>query len=50
MVETIVTELSTFTTSLGSVATAALVGASAGLLVWVGWRLACKLLNRGVGK
>lgn len=50
MGDIITTELATFDTSLEGVATSALVAASAGLLVWVGWRLACKLLNRGVGK
>ena len=35
---------------LSSVATSALSLAAVGLGVWVGWRLACKLLNRGVGK
>ncbi|MCQ2060356.1 MAG: hypothetical protein MJY47_02075 [Fibrobacter sp.] len=43
-------ELANFSTNLETVATAALTAAAAGLLVWVGWRLACKLLNRGVGK
>lgn len=35
---------------LSSVATTAISTAAIGLAVWVGWRLACKLLNRGVGK
>ena len=43
-------ELASFTTDLTSVATGALAVAAAGLLVWLGWRLACKLSNRGVGK
>lgn len=43
-------ELATFETALTAVATSALTVAAAGLLVWIGWRLACKLSNRGVGK
>lgn len=43
-------ELATFTADLTTVATSALAVAAAGLLVWIGWRLACKLSNRGVGK
>lgn len=42
--------LSTFETDLGTVAQAAITVGAAGLLVWIGWRLACKLPNRGVGK
>ena len=50
MAAEITTALSSFTTSLTTVAGDALVVAAAGLLVWIGWRLACKLTNRGVGK
>lgn len=50
MATAITGELTSFETDLTTVATAALAGAAAGLLVWVGWRVACKLLNRGVGK
>ena len=46
----IIAELATFTTDLTSIATDALKVGAAGLLVWIGWRLACKLPNRGVGK
>lgn len=46
----VVEALSGFTESIGSVASSALTVAAGGLLIWVGWRLACKLLNRGVGK
>ena len=44
------TALSTFSTDLGSVAEAVLPIGAAGLLVWLGWRLACKIPNRGVGR
>ena len=50
MVDAIVTEVTGFTGDLTSVAQAVLPVAAAGLLVWVGWRLACKLTNRGTGK
>jgi hypothetical protein len=50
MASTITGALSTFTTDLTTVATSAIAVGAAGLLVWVGWRLACKLTNRGVGK
>lgn len=50
MASAITSELTSFTTDLTSVATGALAVAAAGLLVWIGWRLACKLSNRGVGK
>lgn len=50
MAAAITGELSTFTTDLTTVAAGALAVAAAGLLVWIGWRLACKLSNRGVGK
>lgn len=50
MASAITGELTSFETDLTAVATGALVAAASGLLVWLGWRLACKLLNRGVGK
>lgn len=50
MAEAISTSLTSFTTDLTTVATSAIAVGAAGLLVWVGWRLACKLTNRGVGK
>lgn len=50
MVEAITGSLSSFATDLASVAGDVLPVAAAGLIVWVGWRLACKLTNRGVGK
>lgn len=42
--------ISSFTTDLTSTSSAALGVAAAALLVWVGWRLVCKLTNRGTGK
>lgn len=42
--------LTDFVSSLGDIAPVALGAGAAGLLAWVGWRLACKLINRGVGK
>lgn len=50
MVSAITTSLASFGTDLASVAGTVLPYAAGGLLVWVGWRLACKLTNRGVGK
>lgn len=50
MASLITTELESFNTSLESVATKALAVGAAALLVWIGWRLACKIPNRGVGK
>ena len=50
MASAITGQLSTFTTDLTTVASSAIAVGAAGLLVWVGWRLACKLTNRGVGK
>lgn len=50
MAAAITGELTDFVTDLSAVATSALAVAAAGLLVWIGWRLACKLSNRGVGK
>ena len=47
MASTITTALANFTTDLGTVGAAA-IGAAA-LLLWLGWRLACKIPNRGVG-
>lgn len=44
------TSLSTFTTDLQSVAETVLPIGAAALLVWIGWRLACKIPNRGVGR
>jgi len=38
------------TIDLSSVVTAAATVGIVGLGAWVGWRLACKFLNRGVGK
>lgn len=50
MVAEITSALSTFTADLITVAGTALPIAAAGLLVWVGFRLARKLTNNGVGK
>lgn len=50
MSEVITTALAGFTTSLEAVATAAVPIGAAALLVWVGFRLAAKLTNRGTGK
>lgn len=50
MVDAITTALSGFEANLISVAAVALPIAAAGLLVWVGFRLARKLTNNGVGK
>lgn len=50
MATSIEAALSTFSTDLGTVATAVLPIGAAGLLVWLGWRLACKIPNRGVGR
>lgn len=50
MTEAITTALSGFTADLITVAGTALPIAAAGLLVWVGFRLARKLTNNGVGK
>lgn len=50
MTEAITTALGTFAGDLAAVAAVVLPIGAAGLLVWVGWRLACKLTNRGVGK
>ena len=50
MVASITTALADFTTDLESVAALVLPIGAAALLVWLGWRLACKIPNRGVGK
>lgn len=43
-------DLSSLSTGLTAVATAAVPIGVAALLVWAGFRLAAKLVNRGVGK
>lgn len=43
-------DLSTLSSGLSAVATAAVPIGVAALLVWAGFRLAAKLTNRGVGK
>lgn len=43
-------DLSTLSTGLDAVATAAVPIGIAALLVWAGFRLGAKLTNRGVGK
>lgn len=50
MTEAISTAVAGLTTDLTAVATAVLPIGAAALLVWLGWRLACKVPNRGVGK
>lgn len=50
MTAAITAALADFTTDLITVASTALPIAAAGLLVWVGFRLARKLTNNGVGK
>lgn len=50
MDETITTALDGFDDDLKTVAATAIGIGAAGLLVWIGWRLACKLPNRAVGK
>lgn len=50
MVSTITTALSGFSGDLVSIAAVAVPIGAAGLLVWVGFRLARKLTNNGVGK
>lgn len=42
--------LTTFGTDLQTVVNAVLPIGAAALLVWIGWRLACKIPNRGAGK
>lgn len=43
-------DLSTLSSGLSAVATAAVPIGIAALLIWAGFRLAAKLTNRGVGK
>lgn len=50
MVEAISTALAGFEANLITIAGVALPIAAAALLVWVGFRLARKLTNNGVGK
>lgn len=50
MVTEISGALSGFTTDLTTVASTVLPIGAAALLVWIGWRLACKIPNRGVGR
>lgn len=50
MVEEITKAFSSFSADLTTVAGVALPIAGAALLVWVGFRLARKLTNNGVGK
>lgn len=50
MASQISTALGNFESGLETVATAVLPIGAAALLVWIGWRLACKIPNRGVGK
>lgn len=46
----ITTALTSFSGDLETIAAAVLPIGAAALLVWLGWRLACKIPNRGVGK
>ncbi len=50
MASGIIESIGSFSTDMQKVAVAAIGIGAAGLLVWVGWRLVCKLVNRGVGK
>lgn len=50
MTSAITSAMGSFTTDLTTVATTVLPIGAAALLVWLGWRLACKIPNRGVGK
>lgn len=50
MATTITTSLADFETDLGTVGAVAITIGAAALLLWLGWRLACKIPNRGVGK
>lgn len=50
MADGIIGEIGGFSGDMQKVAIAAIGIGAAGLLVWVGWRLVCKLTNRGVGK
>lgn len=46
----IVSALEGFSGDLTTVAASALAVGATALLVWIGWRLACKIPNRGAGK
>lgn len=50
MTDAINSAMASFEADLGTVASTVLPIGAAALLVWIGWRLACKLPNRGVGK
>ena len=50
MVTGITSAMGNFTADLTTVATTVLPIGAAALLVWIGWRLACKIPNRGVGR
>lgn len=50
MVDALSTAFATFSDNLVSIAQVALPIAGSALLVWVGFRLARKLTNNGVGK
>lgn len=50
MATEITTALGEFKGDLTTIAATVLPIGAAALLVWLGWRLACKIPNRGVGK
>ena len=50
MADNIVSAINTMQADLTTVAATAFVIGGAGLIAWIGWRLACKIPNRGVGK
>lgn len=50
MAQGIVDAIGGFSADMQQVAVAAVGIGAAALLVWVGWRLVCKLTNRGAGK
>lgn len=50
MTESITTAVSGLSAELSTIATTVLPIGAGALLVWLGWRLACKIPNRGVGK
>lgn len=50
MTEAISDALASFLTSLTTLAGAVVPIGTGALLLWVGFRLACKVTNRGVGK
>lgn len=50
MATAITTALGDFGSDLTAIAGTVLPIGAAALLVWLGWRLACKIPNRGVGK